>query len=122
MNIDNISQKEDSMKLINKPWGNFKQFTLNELSTVKILEVNPNQILSLQKHKKRDEMWYFLTDGYVQIGNKKKNVKEGHVINIKKGVSHRLFAKNKKVLVLEISYGFFDENDIIRLEDRYGRK
>ncbi len=110
------------MKLVKKPWGNFKQFTLNELSTVKILEVNPNQILSLQKHKKRDEMWYFLTEGYMQIGNTQKKVKKGDIVKIRKGISHRLFAKKTKVLVLEISYGFFDENDIIRLEDRYGRK
>jgi mannose-6-phosphate isomerase len=109
------------MKKIKKPWGDFKQFTLNEISTVKILEVNPNQILSLQKHKKRKEMWYFLTDGYMQLGNKKTRVKKGKIAIINKNTLHRLYAKDKKVLVLEISYGFFDENDITRLEDKYGR-
>lgn len=110
------------MKLVKKPWGNFKQFTHNELSTVKIIQVNPFQVLSLQKHKKRNEMWYFLTDGYVQIGNKQKKVKRGNIVDIGKRVTHRLFAKNKQVLILEVSYGYFDENDIIRLEDKYGRK
>ncbi len=110
------------MKFVKKPWGNFKQFTLNKKSTVKILQVNPNQVLSLQKHKKRSEMWYFLSEGYCQIGKKRKKIKEGCSIIIKKGVSHRLYAKNKKVLVLELSFGNFDENDIIRLEDKYGRK
>lgn len=114
--------KRGRMKIVKKPWGNFKQFTLNKKSTVKILEINPNQILSLQKHKKRNEMWYFLTDGYAQLGNTRKKIKKGRVINIKKGVSHRLYAKNKRVLVLEVSFGNFDENDIIRLEDKYGRK
>jgi len=110
------------MEIVNKPWGNFKQFSLNKKSTVKILEVNPNQILSLQKHKKRDEMWYFITDGYCRIGNEDKKVKEGGTVDIGKGVIHRLYAKDKRVLVLEVSFGNFDENDIIRIEDKYDRK
>ena len=109
------------MKVVKKPWGNFKQFILNEKATVKILEVNPNEILSLQKHRKRNEMWYFLTDGGMELGSKKRLVKRGEMVNIKKGQAHRLFAKNKKVQVLEISSGHFDEKDIIRLEDKYGR-
>ena len=74
------------MKPVKKPWGNFKQFSLNEKSTVKILEVNPNQILSLQKHSKRSEVWYFLTPGYVQIGNRRKKVNAGKEIKIGIGV------------------------------------
>jgi len=104
-----------------RPWGEFKRFTLNEISTVKILEVKPFQVLSLQKHKKRDEMWYFLTSGYVQIGNKKRKVKANEIIKIKKGTLHRLYAKFRKVKVLEISFGKFDENDIIRVDDIYKR-
>lgn len=110
------------MKTVKKPWGDFKQFTLNEKSTVKILEVNPNSILSLQKHRKRKEMWYFLTPGYVQIGKKKQEVKKGEIIMINKNTAHRLYAKDNPVKVLEISFGTFDENDIKRLEDEYGRK
>jgi mannose-6-phosphate isomerase len=111
----------DYMELVRKPWGDFKQFALNEKCTVKILEVKPNSILSLQKHKKRKEMWYFITEGYCQIGNKKKKVKEGGIVVINKNTPHRLYAKNKAVEILEISFGKFDENDIIRLEDKYGR-
>jgi mannose-6-phosphate isomerase len=109
------------MKLVKKPWGDFKQFTLNEQSTVKILSVKPNSILSLQKHKKRKEMWYFLTEGYCQIGKIKKKLKKGQSVTIPKHAIHRLYSKDKTVEVLEISYGYFDENDIIRLEDKYGR-
>ena len=109
------------MKIVKKPWGDFKQFVLNEKCTVKILEVKPNSILSLQKHKKRKEMWYFLTEGYCIVGNSDKKVNEGGTVVINKNTSHRLYAKNKNVKVLEISFGKFDENDIIRLEDKYGR-
>jgi len=109
------------MKEVKRPWGLFRQFSLNEKTTVKILIVKPNQILSLQKHKKRKEMWYFLTDGYVQIGTKTKKVKEGESVIIQKMQAHRIFAKKKEVKVLEVSYGTFDEKDEIRLEDKYGR-
>jgi len=109
------------MKLVKKPWGNFKQFILNKKCTVKIITVIPHGVLSLQKHKKRKEIWYFITPGYVQIGKKKRKVNEGEIVNIGKGVAHRLYAKKEIVKILEISSGYFDENDIVRLKDVYGR-
>lgn len=110
------------MKLDKRPWGYENILTFNEVSTVKILNVKPNEELSLQKHRKRKEMWYFLTSGYVQIGNKRNKVNAGNVILIPKGTPHRLYAKNKPVKVLEVSFGKFDEKDEIRMEDKYGRK
>jgi mannose-6-phosphate isomerase-like protein (cupin superfamily) len=109
------------MKEVKKPWGDFKQFTLNKKCTVKIHTVKPNQALSLQKHKKRKEIWYFLTEGYVQIGKEKRKIKKGEIVKIKKKQLHRLYSKNKTVQVLEISFGKFSEGDIVRLEDKYGR-
>ena len=67
-------------------------------------------------------MWYFLTPGYVQIGLKKRRVKKGELVKIKKGQAHRLMAGKKTVQILEIALGKFDEKDIIRMEDKYGRK
>jgi mannose-6-phosphate isomerase len=95
------------MKEVKRPWGVFKQFVLNKKCTVKILEIKPRQKLSLQMHKHREEKWYFLTPGIAQIGARKKRVKEGDIIEIGKNVSHRILAGNKKVLVLEISFGNF---------------
>ena len=109
------------VKIINRPWGNFKEFIKNKKCTVKILEVKPNQELSLQLHKKRNEMWYFLTNGIVQLGKIRKNIKKGQIVNIGKNIAHRLIAGKNKVEVLEISLGEFKENDEIRLEDKYGR-
>jgi mannose-6-phosphate isomerase-like protein (cupin superfamily) len=110
------------MKEVKRPWGAFKQFVLNKKCTVKILEIKPRQELSLQKHKKREENWYFLNSGIVQVGEKRKKVKEGEMINIGKNVPHKILAEDKKVTVLEISFGEFSENDEIRLEDKYHRK
>jgi len=109
------------VKLVKRPWGRFKQFVLNEKCTVKILELLPNEELSLQLHKKREEEWYFLTSGIVQIGKNKKMVKKGETVHIGKNIPHRLISGNKEVLVLEISFGNFEEGDEIRLEDKYGR-
>jgi mannose-6-phosphate isomerase len=110
------------MKKVTRPWGNFKQFVLNKKCTVKILEVNPKKKLSLQLHNKREETWYFLDDGFVQIGNKKLKIKQGSIVKVPKRKAHRIMAGKNKVKVLEISYGEFKEGDEIRLGDDYGRK
>lgn len=110
------------MKIVKRPWGRFKQFVKNKKCTVKIFEVKPKQALSLQYHKKRKELWYFLTEGYVQLGKKKRRVRKGEIINIKKKQPHRLIAGKKEVMVLEISFGEFRESDEVRLEDEYRRK
>lgn len=110
------------MKKVVRPWGNFKEFVRNKKCTVKIIEVRPRQVLSLQVHKKRDEVWYFFTKALVHVGNKVKNVKKGDTIKIKKGVMHRVMAGFRTVKFLEISYGNFSEKDEMRLYDNYGRK
>ena len=110
------------MKEVKRPWGVFKQFVLNKKCTVKIIEIKPKQELSLQKHRKREENWYFLTSGIVQIGDKEKKVRKGEIIVIKKNVPHRILAGAKEVKVLEIAIGNFSEKDEIRMEDKYKRK
>jgi mannose-6-phosphate isomerase len=109
------------MKVVKRPWGLFKRFVINQKCTVKLLELRPKQEISLQKHKKRSEIWYFLDEGIVRIGNKKKKVKQGELVKVPKCKKHKIFAGNKKLRILEISLGEFDERDEIRLEDKYGR-
>ena len=105
-----------------RPWGGFKQFTLNEKSTVKIITIKPNKEFSLQYHSHRSEFWKFLDNpAIVTIGNKNKKVKRGDEIIIQKKTAHRIKALNKEVNVLEISFGNFKENDITRLQDDFGR-
>jgi mannose-6-phosphate isomerase-like protein (cupin superfamily) len=107
---------------IERPWGNFRQFTLNESSTVKIVTVKPNEILSLQSHNHRSEFWYVIFgSGTVEIEGTKKNTVIGDEYEIKVGEKHRLGAGLTGIQVLEIAYGDFDESDIIHYEDKYGR-
>jgi len=110
------------MKEVIRPWGDFKLFVKNKKCTVKLLKVKPKQKLSLQYHRERGELWYFLTDGYVQQGIDKKRVGRGEIVFIKKGQAHRVFSKNKSILFLEISFGKYSEKDEVRIEDAYGRE
>lgn len=110
------------MKQEKRPWGKFKQFVLNKKCTVKILILKPKQQLSLQKHKKRKELWFFFNSATVQLGKKKIKVKKGKLIKIPKNRPHRILTGKSKVRVLEISLGKFEEKDEIRIEDKYGRK
>lgn len=63
---------------VEKPWGNFEQFSTNEKVTVKLLNVQPNEALSLQFHYHRDELWRVIDGaGYIVIGKKTIPVKKG---------------------------------------------
>ena len=107
--------------IVKKPWGQFSQFTDNEKTTVKIIQVKKGGLLSLQLHNHRDELWVALDSGILaQVGAKKTLLKKGQAIFAPKKTIHRLGSK-KGGRILEISFGKFDENDIVRLEDKYGR-
>lgn len=105
-----------------RPWGSFVKFVDNEKVTVKIITVEAGQELSLQKHKKRDEFWKVLKGNpTVTIGKDVSEAKEKEEFFVSKGTFHRIGAKDKGAEILEISFGEFDENDIQRSQDRYGR-
>ena len=108
-----------------KPWGFFDQYALNTTCTVKILTCKPGERLSLQKHAHRDELWVALDDGIViDLDGKTLHPLKGQEVWLPKGSVHRLRCEastEQSVRVLEISLGKFDENDIERLEDNYGR-
>lgn len=105
-----------------KPWGSFTRFTMNELSTVKILHINKGEEFSLQYHTHRQEFWKILKGNpEVVVGDETKYSKEGNEFVIEPNTNHRIYAPVDDVEVLEISMGSFDEDDIVRIEDKYGR-
>ncbi|MFG2002434.1 phosphomannose isomerase type II C-terminal cupin domain [Spirillospora sp. NPDC048911] len=105
-----------------RPWGRFERFTLNEPSTVKIIHVAPGQRLSLQRHRHRDELWVALDRGAVfEVAGQRIEPEVGERVLIKAGDTHRMGSSGPAVRVLEIAFGEFDEDDIERLEDSYGR-
>lgn len=106
-----------------RPWGNFRQFSLNQSTTVKILTVQAGGTLSLQLHRQRDELWCVLDDGLrVEIDGVACDPKPGDELVILRGQTHRLSAPGSPGgRVLEIAFGHFDEADIERIDDIYGR-
>jgi mannose-6-phosphate isomerase len=105
-----------------RPWGNFIEFTKNEPSTVKILTVKAHEAFSLQSHSKRDEFWRVLEgEGFVSAGDVRVLAKKNDEFFIPRGAQHRIESGDSDMVVLEISSGEFDEQDITRFDDRYGR-
>lgn len=107
---------------IEKPWGNFRQFTLNTPCTVKILTLKKEEAFSLQSHSKRSEFWHVISgNGVMEMDGVKYDLKEGDETNVSVGTKHRITAGSEGIKILEVSTGDFDEEDIIRYEDKYGR-
>ncbi|CAN5713880.1 hypothetical protein BH24ACT20_BH24ACT20_15800 [soil metagenome] len=117
-----MDYKPPSIK-VDKPWGRFEQYTHNLPCTVKIITVAPGGILSRQYHDQRDELWVVLDPGAkVELDDKVLHPEIEEKLFIPRGTIHRLSCVGEEpVRILEISFGEFDENDITRLEDVYGR-
>lgn len=112
---------------VNKPWGYYEVLYENEDKTylVKKLVVNPKQRLSLQKHEKRREHW-ILVEGECNIVRDKELdlflPAFSEYVHIDKNMVHRIHNQSDDICVLiEVQVGLCDEDDIIRLEDDYGR-
>jgi mannose-6-phosphate isomerase-like protein (cupin superfamily) len=105
-----------------RPWGNFRRLTNNTPSTIKIITVNPNEELSLQSHKKRSEFWRVISgSGTFFIDGNAFKVGIGSEQEVQVLSKHKMSAGIDGMQVLEIGLGEFDENDIVRYEDKYGR-
>ncbi len=108
-----------------KPWGFFEVLLETEFSKVKILSINPNQMLSMQMHRYRSETWY-ITQGKatVTIGDKVVDLFPGESIFIEANEKHRVQNFGDEVVeIIEVQSGtYFGEDDIVRFEDIYGRK
>ncbi len=92
---------------------------------MKRIEVKPGASLSLQMHHHRTEHWIVVTGtAEVEIDSKKLIIGENKSIYIPLGSSHRLSNPGKIPLILiEVQSGsYLKEDDIVRIDDMYGRK
>ena len=108
---------------VSRPWGWYQVLSETSVSAVKILCVKPGERLSLQTHRKRSETWIPLDDGLeAQIGDELVELLAYNKYVVDVGIKHRLINnKGYAVQVIELITGSYDENDISRLEDDYGR-
>jgi len=115
-----MSQKHP--KKVKRPWGSFEIIYQKPELTIKIIIVRPHSRLSLQSHKHRDEMWLVL-DGLPKclVGDEMMEMCKPQFIPVFRNEKHRLIGSKTGGRVLEISFGKFNEKDIVRYEDDYGR-
>ena len=111
-------------KEVLRPWGSYDSIDIGKGYQVKKIIVNPKQKLSLQFHNKRSEHWV-VVQGVAEVtkGEKTFNLRKNQSIFIEKKEKHSLKNPGSKDLVLiEIQCGdYLGEDDIVRLEDIYGR-
>ena len=105
-----------------RPWGHFTVFALNQPASVKIITVAPGARLSLQRHAVRAETWLVLDPGLeVVVDDRTWRPAPGEVVHVPRGAVHRMTATGEQARVLEVVLDPFDEDDIERLDDEYGR-
>jgi mannose-6-phosphate isomerase len=110
---------------IAKPWGYELIWALADSYAGKLLSVKAGHELSLQFHRQKDESWYVL-EGRAELelaaaGEKATSTEiaaAGAAYRIKPGTVHRIRAL-EDLLILEVSTPHLD--DVVRLEDAYGR-
>jgi mannose-6-phosphate isomerase len=113
------------MEAINKrPWGYFEVLFDAPDHKVKRIVVEPGGILSLQRHKLRSEHWFIVSGkGIASVDGKDYSVQSGSAVDIPLKKPHRLEnSSDENLVIIEVQTGeYFGEDDIERLEDKYGR-
>lgn len=121
------SQKREEKNLhrkVSRPWGWYDSVDEGERFKVKRIQVKPGASLSLQMHHHRAEHW-IVVKGTAEItnGDQVFLLTENQSTYIPQGQTHRLVNPGKTPLeIIEVqSGGYLGEDDIVRLEDTYGR-
>ena len=109
---------------VSRPWGSYDSIEYGERFQVKRIVVNPGASLSLQKHYHRSEHW-IVVRGTAEVTRGKEAflLSENESTYIPIGEVHRLHNPGKVPLeMIEVqSGGYLGEDDIVRLDDNYGR-
>ncbi len=107
-----------------RPWGWFQTLDQGDRFRVKHIQVNPGGRLSLQKHWHRSEHWVVVTGtALVTCGEETFVLRENESTFIPAGTAHRLHNPGRVPLrMIEVQSGeYVGEDDIVRLDDQYGR-
>ena len=110
-----------------RPWGRWEVLAVDPGHVVKRITVNPGGKLSLQYHHHRSEHWVIVAGkGRVTRDGDLIDVTPGSHVHIEQGVQHRIENPDTPgavpVVFIEVQQGeLLDEDDIVRIEDVYGR-
>ena len=121
---DSKRKEWETHREVYRPWGKYDLIDYGNRYQVKKITVKPGAALSLQKHQYRAEHWIVVI-GTAKItkGEKTLLLAENESVYIPIGVVHALENPGESDLeLIEIQSGsYLGEDDIIRLQDRYGR-
>ena len=121
---DSVRPEWELHREVHRPWGKFDSIDKGDRYQVKRITVKPGAKLSIQKHHHRAEHW-IVVSGTAQVskGDESFLLSENESTYIPLGVVHALENPGKVNLeLIEVQSGsYLGEDDIVRLEDRYGR-
>jgi mannose-6-phosphate isomerase len=107
-----------------RPWGSWHVIDKGKGFQVKRIHVSPGARLSLQTHRYRAEHWAVIQGvATATVGEETLQVPTGGSIDIAIGAKHRLANDGEdELVVIEVQLGeYTGEDDIVRLQDDYGR-
>lgn len=109
---------------VEKPWGYYEDIFRTPEVVFKKIVVNPGEAISLQRHYKRTEFWHIVQ------GTGKFRLGKMNYIIVNPGDSRYILPNfvhgvenigEEELIIYEMQAGVCDENDIVRMEDKYGR-
>jgi len=125
-NLEGLDKFAFEPERVEKPWGHELIWAKTEHYVGKTLFLKAGESLSLQFHKLKDEAWYILSGrAEVELGGPGERILNSEVVgpgaafHFPPGTVHRVKAV-EDTTILEVSTP--DLDDIVRLEDRYGRE
>jgi len=125
LEYNNYKRKESIVTLEkeSRPWGYYKILNESDNHKTKYIYLEPNNRLSYQKHQHRSEHWFIVSgNAAVTINGYLRSMYPGDSIDIKAGDLHRIASTSSPVEFIEVQTGtYFGEDDIVRIEDDYGR-
>jgi mannose-6-phosphate isomerase len=107
-----------------RPWGSYTVIDEGPGYRVKRIEILPRRRLSYQRHAHRTEHWFVVGGaGTVMLEGREIDVGVGDTAEIPAGAAHRAANRGEELFVfIEVAHGdYVGEDDIIRLEDDFGR-
>ena len=108
-----------------RPWGTFENLLDTDYCKVKEIVIKKGSRLSYQYHHKRSEHWVVVQgEAVATLNGVEITYKVGEIVNVPVGTKHRVENRSDEDLkLIEVQVGtYFGEDDIVRLEDDYGRK
>lgn len=119
------SYRTENIERTERPWGWYESISEVPGNKIKRIGVLPGQKLSLQKHHQRAEHWV-VTQGVatITLDDKTFDLTVGQHVDIAVGQVHRLANHTQEAVeIVEVQFGaYLGEDDIVRLQDDYGRQ